>query len=408
MYVDMSARRWKRRQDGFTFLSSGWSNTTTAAVLIPPQAMNNQALVRARCILRANKLGYKPTESATAGVQNLMSNTRVVASSSFQQHHRFAFSSLAQEQSTDDRRPSALEQANLDVITPGHSIFVLQKYAANNAALIRQSDFVKLCESSRPGKKKDAKVISTALKEFRCNNRFVLQKVGARAAVEGMIRSSVPNYKVLYGKPRLDAAIFVADQIIDEKTGLYFAIDIELVDQVLGEIQQALAEMEEKGMQLKIELKEKGGSEDEDEKLLYKTLRATEGLVKVLVKRSCRPEFDMKKRAARKYTKRLQTVSGPETSTLKLATDISLSIGGAAFAKSNIVGLYTDAWWTKGKVEDLILTMIADAESREKEASQAAAEEDANAEDDDDDVEEEGSEEEGDEEEAKNEKEYTH
>jgi len=346
--------------------------------------MNSQALVRARCILRVNKLGYRPREPATASVQNLMANTRVVASTF--QHHHFAFSSVAQEQSTE-RRPSALEQTNLDVITPGHSIFVLQKYAANGAALIRQSDFVKLCESARPGKMKDAKVIATALKEFRRNNRFVLQKVGARAAVEGMIRSSVPNYKVLYGKPRLHAAIFVADQIIDEKTGLYFAIETELVDQVLGQIQQALTEMEEKGVQLKIELKEKGGDEDDDEKLLYKTLRATEGLIKILVKRSCRPEFDMKKRAARKYLKRLQTVSGPELSTLKLATDISLSIGGAAFAQSNIVGPYAGAWWTKGKVDESILSVIADAQSREEEMAQAAEEDDSSIEDDDDSAE---------------------
>lgn len=333
--------------------------------------MNNQALVRARCILRANKLGYRPKEAVAVGVQNnLMSPTQLLASS----QHRFAFSSVAQEQISATRRPSALEQANLDVITPGHSISVLQKYAGNGAALIRQSDFVTLCESSRPGKMKDAKVIATALKEFKRNNRFVIQKVGARAAIEGMMRSSVPNYKVLYGKPRLHAAIFVADQIIDAKTGLFFAVETELVDQVLSEIQQALTEMEEKGMQLKIEIKEKSsGEEDDDERLLFKTLRVTEGLVKVLVKRSVRPEFNMKKRAARKYLKRLQTVAGPELSTLKLATDIALSIGGAAVTQKDIVAPYAAAWWTKGVVDDSILTMIADAERQEQEAAQAAA-----------------------------------
>ncbi|KAL7452009.1 hypothetical protein ACHAWC_003751, partial [Mediolabrus comicus] len=340
--------------------------------------MNNQAFVRARCILRANKVGYRPTtEPSKACVQNLMSS-RAVASTTFQHQQRFTFSSVAAQEQVlttveGDRRPSALEQANLDIITPGHSIFVLQKYAANGAALIRQSDFVKLCESSRPGKLKDAKVIATALKEFRRNNRFVLQKVGARAAIEGMIRSSVPNYKTVYGKPRLQAAIFVADQIIDEKTALYFATETELVDQVLSEIQQALTEMEDKGLQLKITLKEKAtGDEEDDEKLLYKTLRVTEGLVNVLVKRSCRPELHMKKRAKRKYLKRLQTLAGPELSTLKLATDISLSIGGAAFAQSNIVGPYAAAWWTKGIVDESILAKIAEAESREEEVAQQA------------------------------------
>ncbi len=353
--------------------------------------MNNQAFVRARCILRANKVGHRPTtEPSRAGVQNLMS----------QHHQRFAFSSVAAQEQVlteeGDRRPSALERANLDIITPGHSIFVLQKYAANGAALIRQSDFVKLCESSRPGKLKDAKVIATALKEFRRNNRFVLQKVGARAAIEGMIRSSVPNYKAVYGKPRLKAAIFIADQIIDEKTALYFATETELVDQVLSEIQEALTEMEDKGLQLKITLKEKAaGDEEDDEKLLYKTLRVTEGLVNVLVRRSCRPELDMKKRAKRKYLKRLQTLAGPELSTLKLATDISLSIGGAAFAQSNIVGPYAAAWWTKGIVDESILAKIAEAESREEEAAQQAqaAEEEASAGEDDVDEAEEDSEE---------------
>jgi hypothetical protein len=362
------------------------------------KAMNNQAFVRARCILRATKVGYRPTtEPSKAGVQNLMSS-RAVASRTFQPHQRFTFSSVAAQEQVltveGDRRPSALEQANLDIITPGHSIFVLQKYAANGAALIRQSDFVKLCESSRPGKLKDAKVIATALKEFRRNNRFVLQKVGARAAIEGMIRSSVPNYKTVYGKPRLKAAIFVADQIIDEKTALYFATETELVDQVLSEIQQALTEMEDKGLQLKITLKEKAtGDEEDDEKLLYKTLRVTEGLVNVLVKRSCRPELDMKKRAKRKYLKRLQTLAGPELSTLKLATDISLSIGGAAFAQSNIVGPYAAAWWTKGIVDESILAKIAEAESREEEAAQhQAAEDEASAGEDDIDEAEEDSE----------------
>eukprot|EP00985_Skeletonema_marinoi_P000978 scaffold393_cov147-Skeletonema_marinoi.AAC.2 len=349
--------------------------------------MNNQALVRARCILRANKLVHRPKEPATAGVQNLMSSR---VASSFQ-HHRFAFSSVAQQEQSTDRRPSALEQANLDVITPGHSIFVLQKYAADGLALIRQSDFIKLCESARPGKMKDAKAIATALKEFRRNNRFVLQKAGARAAVEGMIRSSIPNYKELYGKPRLHAAVFVADQIIDEKTALYFAIETELVDQVLGEIQQALTEMEERGMQLKIEIKEKAsGDEDDDEKLLFKTLRVTEGLVKVLVNRSVRPEFNMKKRAARNYLKRLQTVAGPELSTLKLATDIALSIGGAAVTQKDIVGPHAAAWWTKGVVDESILKAIADAESREEEAARAAEEEEAANTEDDSEAEEAG------------------
>eukprot|EP00970_Alexandrium_tamarense_P000853 scaffold97_cov193-Alexandrium_tamarense.AAC.22 len=287
------------------------------------------------------------------------------------------FSSEAPSQQQQQQRPSAIEKANPPLLTPGHAIRILQIHGANQAQLIRRSDFVKLCESSRPGKKRDAKVIATALREFKRNNKFVLHREGASAAVVGMMRSSIPNYKVVYGKPRVEAAVFVAEQVLDESTGLYFAVKIEDVDGVLSELQQGLSELEERGMNVRLAApNEEDVEESGDEcKMLQDAQRVTEGLMKLLVKRRSRPENKMKKRAKRGYLKLLQLNDGPEDSTLKLATQIALAIGGSASARKNIIAPYADAFWS-GEVDESILQLVADAEAKElteKESVEAAA-----------------------------------
>lgn len=278
---------------------------------------------------------------------------------------------------TPERAPSALELANLEEVTPGHAIYVLQRFAAeaNGKKLIRQSDFVRLCESSRPGKMKDAKVIATALKEFKRCNRFVLQIVGSRAAVEGMLRSMTPTWKVQDGKPRVRAALFVAEQILDETTGLYFAVETVTVDKVLEELYKGLLEMQDNNMKVSIEKvgdeTEEGEESSADVKLVKDSLRATEGMLKLLIKRKSRPEWDMKKRAKSQYLKRLQIGSGPYRTTLQLATKLSLLIGGTSVAQEKIIAPFEEAWWTKFVDEDA-LKFIEDAREMEQQMSVAA------------------------------------
>ncbi|KAL3800607.1 hypothetical protein ACHAW5_001075 [Stephanodiscus triporus] len=278
---------------------------------------------------------------------------------------------------TPERAPSALELANLEEVTPGHAIYVLQRFAseANGKKLIRQSDFVRLCESSRPGKMKDAKVIATALKEFKRCNRFVLQIVGSRAAVEGMLRSMKPTWKVQDGKPRVRAALFVAEQILDETTGLYFAVETVTVDKVLEELYKGLLEMQDNNMKVRIEKVGDETAEGEeisaDVKLVKDSLRATEGMLKLLIKRKSRPEWDMKKRAKSHYLKRLQIGSGPYRTTLQLATKISLLIGGSSVAQEKVIAPFEEAWWTKF-VDEGALKFIEDAYEMEQQISVAA------------------------------------
>lgn len=269
------------------------------------------------------------------------------------------------------RPPSALEQATLEEITPGHAIFVLQKFAseANGNKLIRQSDFVTLCESARPGKMRDAKVIATAMKEFKRCNRFVLQSVGSKAAVDGILRSMTPTWKVQDGKPRVRAALFAAEQIVDETTGLYFAVETATVDKVLEELHKGLLEMQENRMKVTIDNIDDETVEGEDistdVKLAKDALRLTGDMINQLIKRRSRPERDMNKRRKNLYLKRLQIGGGPRRSTLQLGTKISLLIGGTTAAQTNIIEPFEAAWWTSFVDEDA-LQLIADAKELER------------------------------------------
>lgn len=335
---------------------------------------------RSRCLLRASRQAFSTSESASAavGAQGFLITQQTETNNDRRSYPNAStpltfrssialnrnFSSLSAHTT-----PSALEHASIEEVTPGHIIFFLQHHTANvEGAEILQSDFVQLCESSRPGKKKDAKVISTALKEFKRINGFILEMVGACAAVEGMLRSMTPTWKIQDGKPRLQAALFVAEQILDEKTGLYYAVETEMVDKVLGELHTGLLEMKENGMKLRLDNIGEEAKEEQtaDEKYVRDALRVTEEVVKLLLERKCRPEWKMKRRARRKYLKLLQISSGPKRNTMKLATQISILIGGSAIAQEKIITPYDEAWKTKD-VGDVVLKLIEEASAHELE-----------------------------------------
>ena len=269
------------------------------------------------------------------------------------------------------RKPSALERARLKEVLPGRALHVLHKHTARGRAKVRQEDFVRLCASSREGKQKDAKLIATALREFKRNNDFVLQTTGARAALEGMLRSMIPTWKVQDGRPKVRAATFVAQQILDERTGLYFAVEPAMVDRVLIQLHDGLVEMAKHGFDLDVrdgDVAEAGdeGEEGEDgvddaedaaveggggsggEPLAREALAAAEGLTGLLVRRKTRPERDLKKRARRQYLKLLQVGSGPTRGTLSLAARIATMLGGGDRARETILAPYEGAKWCQG------------------------------------------------------------
>lgn len=284
------------------------------------------------------------------------------------------------------RAPSALEKASLPLVTPGHALGVLQLHGAGGEN-IRRADFCELCNSSRPGKIKDARVIAKGLRKFKEGNDFILHTDGARAAMTGMMRSMLPNYKVVYGKLRVDAALFVAGQFLDEKTGLYYAVEIDLIDDVLGELHKGLLEMKEKELLVPVKAANDDGDdadgEVEDDGVSKNAMRVTEDIIKLLVKRRCYPENQMKKRAARKYLTLIQVTDGPMPTTMKLASEISLMLAGPSATRERILDPYKTAWWTRGldngiygKVEKAEAELVMEA------AKIAAAEKEKESEDD--------------------------
>ena len=286
--------------------------------------------------------------------------------------------------------PSALEMASqLPPTSPGHALSALQRFAATKRppkgkrpppfCPIRQSDFVALCESSKPGSFKDGKVVATALREFKRNSRFVLDTDGAESAVRGMLRSMTRNHPD--GSGRAAGATFVLDQVLDESTGLYFAIETRLVDEVLDVLHSALLEMQASGIDVKVGPapgEDDGGEDAPSEEpvdrhalIVRDALRTTLGVNDLLVRRKSRPERELKKRAKRKYLNHLQIGSGPYRTTLRLATKIALLVSDAKTARERIVEPVNLAWWTKF-VDEEVLDLVAEAEGREEEERRAA------------------------------------
>lgn len=311
-------------------------------------------------------------------------------------HHTYFSTAAAEQERPASRRPSALIQANLPQITPGHAIRVLQIHAAKGRQLIRQSDFHELCQSSRPGKKRDAKVIRQALRDFKRCNKYILSELGARLALEGMMRAMIPfNHQIVYGYPKVEAAGYALSQITEE-TGLYYCTEMNAVDQILEKFKEGLDEMIARGTNVRVDMMSDDSQVDEEEannevqfseyelndrKTLKSAMKATESAIQLLIKRRCRPENDMKKRAKRKYLKHLKTNEGPQVSTMTLATQISLAIGGVEYTQTKIIDPYKEAWWTRGEVDESVLQLIADVVAKE-EAEEAALEVAAKAEQD--------------------------
>jgi len=283
-----------------------------------------------------------------------------------------------------ERAPSFLERTELRENTTGHALNALQKHAAKGSGnLIRQSDFIKLCNYARPGHLSDAKIIATALREFKCNNRFVLQLEGSEAAVNGMLLAMKPTWKVQDGRPDVKAALFILEQILDgENSGLYYTIERDQVDNLFDLLHNGLLEMQQNGFKVRIEEKvEEGEGEansendvaesSEEEKLSKDALRLTEGVFKLLIKRRSRPEWDMKKRAKRKYLKRLQVGGGPSQHTLYLATQISTLVSGSAVAQEKIVEPFGEAKKT-ARVDEATLELLETARAEEQAAEEEA------------------------------------
>lgn len=204
------------------------------------------------------------------------------------------------------------------------------------------------------------------------------------------MRSMIPNYKVVFGKLRLEGCAFVLERILERETGLYFAVGVDVVDGVLKEVKKGIDELVERGVDVKVfgngSVETGDGEVGEDEvdlsdeqQLVKKSMELAQGVTKLLIERRSLPENNMKKRARRAYKKLIQVNNGPAMSTLALASEISIMVGGPGQARENVISPFEGAWWTKkwtSGVDQAIIDAIAEAEKKEEEervAAEAAA-----------------------------------
>ena len=289
--------------------------------------------------------------------------------------------------------------------TTGVALYALRNKAAGGQR-IRLTAFCDLALSARRGYKRDAVSILTALKDFKRNNEFILNVPGATAAMEGMLRSRTPVDNEEYGDPtalhRVEASLYVLDAFVNEKTGLYYATETELVESNMKLLLEAVRDADlrlpagygedtKEGEEEDVEAEE-ASSEDADAgddsenvasvdvaALAERVLNVTKDAMAALIKRGRDPTKHMKKRAARKYRKHLRVEEGPTPSTAHVGVEICLALGASAtLTREAVLSPYQskpkyENWFPRA--DDATVELVQNAEKAEQDAIRAAEEE---------------------------------
>ena len=282
--------------------------------------------------------------------------------------------------------------------TTGVAFYALRNKAAGGQN-IRLSDFCDLALSARRGYKRDAVSILTALKDFKRNNAFILNVPGAAAAMEGMLRSRTPVDNEEYGDPtaldRVEASLYVLGAFVDEKTGLYYATETEVVESNMKLLLEAVRDADLRlpaGYGADTKSDDEEDSEDDDagdddgdaaavdtSALAERVLNVTKDTMAALIKRGRDPTKHMKKRAARKYRKHLRVEEGPTPSTAHVGVEICLALGASAtLTRETVLSPYQskpkyENWFPRA--DDATVELVQNAEKAEQEAIRAAEEE---------------------------------
>lgn len=253
---------------------------------------------------------------------------------------------------------------------------------------IRVSEFQSLCSMSRTGIKKDAKIIVTALKDFkRCNSFYVTEKC-CKLAFEGMLRSLTPHVGTFSDSNKVYASLWLGNAFLDAKTGLYYATDrIVLEEFVLETLLDGISSLkkikslseiivDDKFYEF-VELNKKNHGKkqeaidlEERRKLLTKeAVLLTVNIIDKLLYRVSNPTLQMKKRAARAYMNRIKLRHGPSPTTVHMAVEICLvaeNIGGVYSGGSKaaryIVDTFEAMWFSGNSVWDETKQMIKDVD----------------------------------------------
>lgn len=172
--------------------------------------------------------------------------------------------------------------------TPGHVMSVLNQVGKGGKEMA-ENDFRLLLESARPYETRDARVILTAMINYKRINEFLLTKDLAVDCIHQILESDPET-----------GAILVLEHFTPE-SGLYFAAPREALQKVMLRVLE--------------------GVDDHSDRIW----KALPDFVNNLLLRQSRPYHEMKKRAARKYLKQIQVHEGVNEEFLNLLVDVGLS-----------------------------------------------------------------------------------
>eukprot|EP00549_Striatella_unipunctata_P020153 CAMPEP_0118689840 /NCGR_PEP_ID=MMETSP0800-20121206/9720_1 /TAXON_ID=210618 ORGANISM="Striatella unipunctata, Strain CCMP2910" /NCGR_SAMPLE_ID=MMETSP0800 /ASSEMBLY_ACC=CAM_ASM_000638 /LENGTH=369 /DNA_ID=CAMNT_0006587297 /DNA_START=136 /DNA_END=1246 /DNA_ORIENTATION=+ len=213
--------------------------------------------------------------------------------------------------------------------TAGRALGTLQKKGAGGVS-ISEEEFRGLIGATTPNSPKDAKIIYTALRDFRRINNFVLDVEIAKLAMEhmriSMSEEGTENQSV-------SAILFVARSLLDQTSGLYCATPVEVIDGILFDLLEATKregirveeEYSEEGVDSDEAVKESADDDSEELSLANEVADTARSIIIMMVSRATPKK--LRKKQKRSLTKYMRTPLGPTTHTIQLAVDICLQIG---------------------------------------------------------------------------------
>lgn len=188
-----------------------------------------------------------------------------------------------------------------DEYTPGHVMAVLNQVGKGGAE-ISEENFRLLLECARPYEEKDARVIMTAMVNYKRISRFLLTKELASDCIAQIIESDVRQ-----------GGLQVLENFTPE-SGLYYAAPADALNKALSHVLEEL--------------------DDDDGGRVWLALIA---FCNNLTDRRQRPYRTYKKRAARRYIKQIQTHEGPNAETVALCVELGLAVTDATSVYQAIV-----------------------------------------------------------------------
>jgi hypothetical protein len=231
-----------------------------------------------------------------------------------------------------ERKPSILTTTLPPNYTTGQAWRVLQTHG-KGGQFIRLEDFISLCNAAKSNKKSDARIIHKALLDLKRCNSFYVNRECAKVAMYKMKYSLLSSFKSskeekeeeedvsppLLDQKLVDGITFIGKAFLDKNTGLYFATEIDVMNQVFFKTLHSSLLHSTIHSTTTNDTPDTSTSNSLNANSTKHLIPLIKEIIDTLIYRISNPASDMKKRAARKYIKQLRCSEGPTRETIHLA-----------------------------------------------------------------------------------------